>query len=391
MKHSQDRVLTTHTGSLPRPDGLAGQLTALDRGALAAEDLDALPARIRSAVGGLVARQVEIGIDVVSDGEVSKFGYATYVKQRLTGFDGDDQPLALSEFADFPTFTMSTTLDVTNPACTGPVSFRGADAVAADISNLTDALEQTPAVEGFMNAASPGIIADYLANQHYDSEEAYLYALADAMKHEYDAIADAGFVLQLDCPDLALGRHLAPEPLQFGEFRDKIAARVEVLNYALRDIPPERMRMHVCWGNYESPHHHDVPLREIVDTVLAARPAALLVEAANPRHQHEWRVFEDVALPEGKIIVPGVIDTLTSYIEHPEVVAERIVRYARTVGRENVIAGTDCGFATFANFTPVNPDIAWAKLGALSEGAEIASRALWRGTASPLAAGATAG
>jgi 5-methyltetrahydropteroyltriglutamate--homocysteine methyltransferase len=228
-----------------------------------------------------------------------------------------------------------------------------------------------------MNAASPGIIADYLLNQHYASEEEYLYALADAMKHEYDAIAAAGFVLQLDCPDLALGRHLAPQPLEIGDFREKIALRIEVLNHALRDIEPDRIRMHICWGNYESPHHHDVPFHEIVDLILGARPAGLLVEGANPRHEHEWRVFEDVALPEGKVIVPGVIDTLTSYIEHPEVVAQRIVRYAQVVGRENVIAGTDCGFATFANFTPVDPGIAWAKLRSLTEGAQIASRELW--------------
>jgi 5-methyltetrahydropteroyltriglutamate--homocysteine methyltransferase len=380
MQHSTDRILTTHTGSLPRPDGLAEQLTALDRGTLGDADLQALPARVRSAVSEIVAREVQTGIDVVSDGELSKFGYATYVKQRLSGFDGQDSPLALSEFADFPNFRMSTALEVTNPACTGPVAFHGAQAVQSDIANLKAALEQTPAVEAFMNAASPGIIADYLVNQYYDSEEAYLYALADAMKHEYDAIAAAGIVLQLDCPDLALGRHLAPQPLGYEEFRHKIAQRIEVLNYALRDIAPEQIRMHVCWGNYESPHHHDVPLSEIVEIVLQARPVGLLVEAANPRHAHEWRVFEDVQLPEGKVIVPGVIDTLTPYIEHPEVVAARIVNYARTVGRERVIAGTDCGFATFANFTPVDPDIAWAKLRSLAEGAQLASQQLWAQT-----------
>jgi len=377
MKQSTERILTTHTGSLPRPDGLAETLTALDRGTLGEAELAALPARVRDAIAGIVAREVETGIDVVSDGELSKFGYATYVKQRLSGFDGEDQPLALSEFADFPTFTMHTALEVTNPACTGPVAYQGLEAVQADIANLTAALEASPPTDAFMNAASPGIIADYLANQHYASEEEYLYALADAMKHEYDAIAAAGIVLQLDCPDLALGRHLAPQPLEVGEFRKKIALRIEVLNHALRDIAPEQLRMHVCWGNYESPHHHDVPFAEIADLILGARPAGLLVEGANPRHEHEWRVFEDVALPEGKVIVPGVIDTLTSYVEHPEVVAQRIVRYAEVVGRENVIAGTDCGFATFANFTPVNPDIAWAKLRSLVEGAQIASRELW--------------
>jgi 5-methyltetrahydropteroyltriglutamate--homocysteine methyltransferase len=385
MKRSDERILTTHTGSLPRPDGLADHLTALDRGTLGDSDREALPARVRAAVAATVARQVQTGIDVVDDGEMSKFGYATYVKQRLTGFDGADQPLALSEFADFPTFTMSTALEVTNPACTGPVQFHGAEAVATDIANLQAALDTTPPAEAFMNAASPGIIADYLANQHYATDEEYLYALADAMKHEYDAIAAAGFILQLDCPDLALGRHLAPEPLEFGEFRAKMSQRIEVLNYALRDIAPEQLRMHICWGNYESPHHHDVPLGEIIDIVLTARPAGLLVEAANPRHEHEWRVFEDVDLPDGKVLIPGVIDTLSSYIEHPEVVAARIIRYAEIVGRENVIAGTDCGFATFANFTPINPDVAWGKLQALTDGAKLASDALWPGrtTASP--------
>ncbi len=377
MKQSTERILTTHVGSLPRPDGLAEQLTALDRGTLGEADLAALPQRVREGVAAIVAREVETGIDVVSDGELSKFGYATYVKQRLTGFDGENGPLALSEFADFPNFRMGTAIDVTNPACTGPVAYQGHEALQADIANLTDALAGTDATEAFMNAASPGIVADYLANEHYASEEEYLYALADAMKQEYDAIVAAGFVLQLDCPDLALGRHLAPQPLSIADFRKRMELRIAVINHALRDVAPDRVRMHICWGNYESPHHHDVELKEIVDLILTARPAGLLVEAANPRHAHEWRVFEDVALPEGKVLIPGVIDTLTSYVEHPEVVAQRIVQYAEVVGRENVIAGTDCGFATFANFTPVDPDIAWAKLRSLAEGARLASQQLW--------------
>ncbi len=322
---------------------------------------------------------------------MSKFGYATYVKQRLSGFEGDDEPLALSEFADFPTFAMKTSLEVTNPACTGPVEFHGAEAVATDIANLQAALEESPATEAFMNAASPGIIVDYLANRHYEDEESYLYAVADAMSNEYRAIVEAGFVLQLDCPDLAMGRHFAPAPLAIGEFRAKINRRVEAINHALAGLPADRIRMHICWGNYESPHHHDVPLAEIIDVILTAHPCGLLVEAANPRHEHEWRVFEDVDLPEGKVLIPGVIDTLTSYVEHPEVIAQRIVRYAETVGHQNVIAGTDCGFATFANFTPLNPEIAWAKLHALSEGAALASRELWSSasrSAAPSAASA---
>jgi 5-methyltetrahydropteroyltriglutamate--homocysteine methyltransferase len=389
MQQSHERILTTHVGSLPRPDGLAELLTALDRDTLSDGDRIELPAKVRTAVADTVKRQVEAGIDVVDDGEMSKFGYATYVKQRLSGFEGENEPLALSEFADFPTFTMKTALEVTNPACTGPVSFHGEQAVATDIANLKAALEQSPAVEGFMNAASPGIIVDYLINHHYEDEQTYLYAVADAMRHEYKAIVDAGFVLQLDCPDLALGRHFVPQPMEIGDFREKITQRIEAINHALRDLPADRIRMHICWGNYESPHHHDVPLNEIVDIILSAHPAGLLVEAANPRHEHEWRVFEDVSLPEGKVLIPGVIDTLTSYIEHPEVIAQRIVRYAQVVGRENVIAGTDCGFATFANFTPLNPEIAWAKLRALSEGAALASRELWS-SASVAPAGASA-
>jgi 5-methyltetrahydropteroyltriglutamate--homocysteine methyltransferase len=375
VRRSTNSILTTHVGSLPRPQQLADRLTQLDRGTLGDRERAALSDEIRTEVASVVARQTEAGIDVVSDGEFSKFGYATYVKQRLTGFNGPDHELALSELADFPTFAPAK-LDVTNPACTAPVALRTLDDVRTDIDNLRAALEALPGTEAFMNAASPGIVADYFANQYYESEEAYLYALADAMKYEYDAIADAGFILQLDCPDLALGRHLAERPLEINEFRERVALRVRALNHALRDIPPEQTRMHVCWGNYESPHHHDIPLKEILDLVLEASPAGLLVEAANPRHQHEWRVFADVKLPEGKVLIPGVIDTLTSYIEHPEVVAGRIVQYANVVGRENVIAATDCGFATFANNPPIDPAIAWAKLGALVEGAEIASQEL---------------
>jgi len=377
MKRSQHRILTTHTGSLPRPGGLAEQLAAFDASSLGQGERAALATRVSGAVTRIVARQADIGIDVVSDGEMSKFSYTTYVKQRVTGFEGASEPLTLSEFADFPGIAASGTLRVSNPSCVGPVAFRGGDAVAADVTNLKSALQDTPGVEGFMNAASPGIIADYFRNEYYGSEEEYLFALAEAMKPEYDIIAASGLVLQIDCPDLALGRHFGPRPLDVPTFRARIAQRVEALNHALRDIPPERLRMHVCWGNYPSPHHHDIPLDEIVDTVLRARPAALLMEAANPRHSHEWRVFEDLALPEGKVLVPGVIDTLSTYIEHPRVIADRILRYARTVGRENVIAGTDCGFATFADSTPVDPDIAWAKLRALAEGADIASRELW--------------
>lgn len=381
MERSTERILTTHTGSLPRPQKLAEALALRDRGELPGAQAEAFPGIVREAVAKIVRRQTDAGLDVVSDGEMSKFGYATYVKERLTGFEGAAEPLALADLADYPDFTMRVPLAMTNPSCTGPVTFRGADAVQADIDNL-GAAQATTAEGAFLNAASPGIISEYMTNRYYNSEEDYLYALADAMKEEYDAITNAGFQLQLDCPDLACGRHLRVPSMEVEEFRKQVELRVEVINHATRDIPPERMRLHVCWGNYEGPHHHDLALANIIDIVLRVRPATLLIEAANPRHEHEWEVFENVSLPEGKVIVPGVIDTLTTYIEHPELVAQRLIRYANVVGRENVMAGTDCGFATFATFVNVDPEIAWGKLEALTQGAELASRRLWRSPAS---------
>ena len=375
---SQNRILTTHTGSLPRPRRLAEQLAAANGASLSDAEQRELDSRVCDAVTRAVERQVEAGIDIVSDGEMSKLSYATYVTQRLTGFEGQTRPLTLSEFADFPGIADGGTLTVTNPSCTEPVTFCGVEAVASDIATLKAALEGAPVAGGFMNAASPGIIADFFHNDYYASDDEYLWALAEAMKPEYDLIADSGLVLQVDCPDLALGRHFASKPLDVATFRARIEQRVEVLNHALRDIPPEHIRMHICWGNYPSPHHHDIPLAQIIDIVLRARPTQLLLEAANPRHAHEWRVFADVPLPEGKVLVPGVIDTLTTYIEHPRVVADRILHYATTVGPQNVIAGTDCGFATGADSPSVDPDIAWAKLAALADGAAIASHELWR-------------
>lgn len=389
MIRSTERIRTTHVGSLPRPEGLDDQLTALDRDTLDEAGRWALPERVRQAVAAVVARQAAIGIDVVSDGEMSKYGYATYVKQRLTGLEGDDVPLALSDLADFPRFTMRVPLAVTNPSCTGAVTYRGAEAVQTDIQNLRAALAATPVEGAFLNAATPGIIAEYQANRYYESEAAYLYALADAMRQEYEAIVAAGVDVQLDAPDLALGRHLRVPPLDIDEFRRQTARRLEIIDHATGDIDPGRLRLHLCWGNYDGPHHHDVALRDIIDLILRARPATIVFEAANPRHEHEWQVFEDVQLPEGKVIVPGVIDTLTSYVEHPELIAQRIVRYARLVGRENVLAGTDCGFATFANYLLVHPDLAWAKLQALVDGARLASELLWNSPTSATAAPAS--
>ncbi|MGY8684710.1 cobalamin-independent methionine synthase II family protein [Bradyrhizobium sp. UFLA05-153] len=377
MKISTDRILTTHVGSLPRPPALEEMLLAKEKGGLDAERGPLLATSISSAVVDIVKKQASIDLTVVDDGEMSKYAYSTYARERMTGLTGIDQPLALSELAEFSNFAKRVNLDIKTPACVGPLEYQGEVAVATDIANLKAALDTVSVEEAFMNASSPGIMAHYMPNKYYPSQEAYLYALADAMKEEYDAIAASGMLLQIDCPDLALGRHFRAKPMDVAEFRKEIALHVDVLNHALRDIPADRMRMHLCWGNYESPHHHDIDLHEIFDIIIKARPMALLLEAANPRHSHEWSLFKETQLPEDKILVPGVIDTCTNYIEHPEVVAQRIEQYANLVGRERVIAGTDCGFASFATFHTVDPDIAWRKLESLTQGADIASRRLW--------------
>jgi 5-methyltetrahydropteroyltriglutamate--homocysteine methyltransferase len=341
------------------------------------QDQERLPRMVADAVDAVVRRQAELGIDIVCDGEMSKYAYATYARERMSGLEGEDQPLALSELAEFPNFAQRIKLDIKTPACIGPVRYHGKAALATDIGNLRKAVDAVEVEGAFMCASSPGIMSHYMPNKHYPSQDAYLEALADAMKSEYDAIADAGLLLQIDCPDLALGRHFRAAPLSVMDFRSEVARLVEVLNHALRDIPADHMRLHLCWGNYESPHHHDIELTHILDLILKVRPATLLIEAANPRHQHEWAVFREQPLPDDKVLVPGVIDTCTNYVEHPEAVAQHIERYAGVVGRERVIAGTDCGFASFATLHTVDPDIAWRKLEALVQGAEIASRRLW--------------
>lgn len=377
MKTSTDHILTTHVGSLPRPHALEMKIAAKEKSELDAEGQASLPQEVAAAVKDVVKKQADLGISIVDDGEMSKYAYATYARERLTGLTGVDQPLALSELAEFPEFAKKIALDIKTPACVGPLTYHGASILQTDIANLKSALADASVDEAFMNASSPGIMAHYMPNKFYPTQEAYLYALADAMKQEYDAIAASGLLLQIDCPDLALGRHFRAKPMEVEEFRKEIALHVEVLNHALRDIPADRLRLHLCWGNYESPHHHDIDLQEIFDIIAKARPMALLLEAANPRHAHEWSLFKETRLPDDKIIVPGVIDTCTNYIEHPEVVAQRIEQYANLVGRERVIAGTDCGFASFATFHTVDPDIAWRKLESLTHGAEIASRRLW--------------
>ena len=380
MKQSTERILTTHTGSLPRPDDLVTQLYAKEQGK--EYDPTTFAVRVRTATVEIVRQQLACGVDVVNDGEAGKVGYSTYVKDRLTGFDGTTSPLAIADLVDFPTYSerlfRGTPIEtMLRPACTGPIACKDREAVQRDIENLKAALQEGAPEEAFLSAASPGVISLFLKNEYYPNHETYLVALAEAMKEEYNAIHQAGFLLQVDCPDLAMGRHIQFADASLEEFRRKAELHVEALNHALADIPPDRIRLHLCWGNYEGPHHRDVPLRDIIDIVVKARPAAISFEAANPPHAHEWRVFQEFTLPAGKVLIPGVLDSTTNYIEHPELVAERLCRFAEVVGRENVIAGTDCGFATFAGFNTVDPNITWAKFHAMAEGARLASQRLW--------------
>jgi 5-methyltetrahydropteroyltriglutamate--homocysteine methyltransferase len=381
MKRSTERILTTHTGSLPRPDDLIRMMFAKEEGVPV--DPAALAARIRAAVAEVVGRQTAAGVDIVSDGEMSKPSYATYVKDRLHGFGGASHPLEYRDLVDFPGMARRVFGDPgrarrKTPACNGPISVRDPDAVQADTDNLRTALASSGA-QGFMSAASPGVVSLFFRNDHYASHEAYLFAIADAMRHEYEAVATAGFVLQIDCPDLAMGRHIQYAALDTEAFRKQARLHIEALDHALANVPPEQARLHLCWGNYEGPHHHDVPLASIIDLVFTARPAAISFEAANPRHAHEWKVFESVHLPDGKVLIPGVIDSTTNFIEHPKLVAQRIGRYADIVGRERVIAGVDCGFGTAVRTDPIVADsVVWAKLKSLSEGAAIASKRLWK-------------
>jgi 5-methyltetrahydropteroyltriglutamate--homocysteine methyltransferase len=377
VKRSTQRFLTTHTGSLPRPEDLIRTMFAREEGVPI--DAAALGARIRAAVAEVVRKQAAAGISVVNDGEMSKPSYATYVKDRLTGFGGQSHPLQYQDLVDFPGMARRVFGDPgrsrrRTPACTGAVAVRDAAAAAIDTDNLKAALGTAQAEEGFMTAASPGVISLFFRDEHYGSHEAYLVAIAEAMRHEYETVARAGLLLQIDCPDLAMGRHIQFAHLGVEDFRKVARLHVEALNHALANVPPDQARVHLCWGNYEGPHHYDVPLADILDVVFAARPNGISFEAANPRHAHEWRVFERVKLPAGKVLIPGVIDSTTNFIEHPELVAERIGRYATLVGRDNVIAGTDCGFGTWVGQSAVDPDIVWAKLAALAEGARLASR-----------------
>jgi 5-methyltetrahydropteroyltriglutamate--homocysteine methyltransferase len=381
MKRSTERFLTTHTGSLPRPDDLIRTMYAKEEGVPV--EPAALERRIAAAVADVVGKQAAAGIDVVNDGEMSKPSYATYIKDRLSGFGGTGNTFVYQDLSAFPSLAKRVFGDPgrsrrKTPACNAAIGVRDPDAAKTDVAHLRAALAAVQAEEAFLSAASPGVIALFFRNEHYPSEEAYLYAIADAMRDEYETIAGAGFILQIDCPDLAMGRHIQYADLSVAEFRKKAALHIDVLNHALANIPPERLRMHLCWGNYEGPHHCDVPLADIIDVVFRARPSAISFEAANPRHGHEWKVFETVKLPEGKVLIPGVLESKTNFIEHPELVAQRIGRYANLVGRENVIAGSDCGYGTWVGQAAVDPDVVWAKLAAMAEGARIASREFWR-------------
>ena len=380
MPRSVDRFLTTHTGSLPRPDDLTQMMFAKEEGCPV--DDEALARRIRSSVKEIVEKQRNVGVDVVSDGEMSKPSYATYIKDRLSGFGGVGNTFVYQDLVEFPNMAKRVFGDPgrsrrKTPACNGPISLSDPNAVLRDVSNLQAAVGERQESRAFMTAASPGLISLFFRNQYYPSQSAYLEAVAEAMRPEYEAIVAAGFDLQVDCPDLAMGRHIQYADLELPEFRKRAAEHVEVLNHALSGIPPERIRMHLCWGNYEGPHHCDVPLADIIDIVFAARPSSISLEAANPRHAHEWAVFEGVKLPQGKVIIPGVIESKSNFIEHPELIANRISNYAKLVGRGNVVAGSDCGYGTWVGQAAVDPDIVWAKLAALTEGARIASGRFW--------------
>lgn len=378
-----DRILTTHVGSLPRSRAVTDLIFAQERG----EPIDAavLDDVLGAAVDACVARQVESGIDLVSDGEMSKISYATYIKDRITGFDGDSPRTPPADLEDFPAFLQRQaagggTPIYRRPCCVAAVAPRTLAPLHADVANLSRAVTTHRPIGAFMNAASPGVIALFQPNEFYASQDDYLEALAEAMRPEYEAIVAAGLTLQLDSPDLGLGRHMMYKDRSEADYLTLIERHVEVLNHALRNVPAAKVRMHVCWGNYEGPHTRDVEMRTILPVLMKAKPQGLLFETANPRHQHDWQAFRDLAglVPEDRVLIPGVIDSTTNFVEHPEVVAQRVEQFAGLVGRERVIAGTDCGFSTFAGFGAVDADIVYAKLATLAEGAARASERLWK-------------
>jgi len=377
-----ERILTTHVGSLPRPQDVVDVVFAQDRDeAVAPGHYDRV---IAAAVSDRVHRQVQAGVDVVSDGEMSKIGYATYIRHRLSGFEVGDVPRATPADLDaYPRFRDRLAAEggsarYLRPICRGPIAYENHGPLEDDLRRLAAALQEVPGTAAFMNAPSPGVIALFQPNEFYPSLEEYLEAVAEAMRIEYEAIVAAGFQLQIDAPDLAMGRHIMYRDRPDAEFVASVGRHIEAINHALRNIPADRVRLHVCWGNYEGPHHLDVPLEKIIATILAGKPQTILFEAANPRHAHEWVVWKSVPIPEDTVLAPGVIDSTSNYIEHPMLVAQRLLTFVDIVGPDRVIAGTDCGFGTWAGFGAIDPDICWAKLRSLSDGAALASRGAGR-------------
>ena len=381
MQRSTDYFLTSHVGSLPREKDLMHMMWAREDGVPV--DASAMAARVQQAVLDIVSKQKELGISVVNDGEMSKPSYATYIKDRLTGFGGSDNTYVFDDLVDFPNIAKRVGEDPSRqhrhaPGCKGPISVKNMDDVYVDIRNMEAAVGKDGMKNVFFSSASPGVTSIFFKNEYYPSHEEYVFAIAEAMKHEYEAIAKSGATLQIDCPDLAMGRHMNSNGVTLEDFRQRAALHVEALNYAVANIPAEQLRMHLCWGNYGGPHHHDMNFADIIDIVMSAKPSTLLFEAANPRHAHEWSLFESYKLPEGKILCPGVIECQSNYVEHPELIAQRIKRYADLVGRENVMAATDCGFSIHVGQAAIDPGVVWMKLKALAEGAAIASKWCWK-------------
>lgn len=375
--NASGRILATHVGSLPRPPELVELVFAQDRGEEV--DRDEYDRRLEDAVRDRVRHQVQAGIDLVSDGEMSKIGYATYIRHRLSGFEVGDVPRATPADLDaYPRYRDRLAQEggsarYLRPICRGPITYEHREPLERDLAGLSAAIDGQPVAGAFMNAPSPGIIALFQPNEYYPTLDEYLEAIGEAMKTEYEAIVAAGFQLQIDAPDLAMGRHIMYRDRSDDEFVESAARHIEAINLALRDLPADKVRLHLCWGNYEGPHHLDIGVEKIIDLVLRAKPATILFEAANPRHAHEWAVWREAAIPDDKTLVPGVIDSTCNYIEHPELVTQRLRIYADIVGPDRVMAGTDCGFGTWSGFGAVDPDICWAKLSSLTEGARRAS------------------
>jgi 5-methyltetrahydropteroyltriglutamate--homocysteine methyltransferase len=380
VKLSIDRILTTHVGSLPRSQNVVDQLVAKQKGELA--DQQAFDDVMRDGVSDVVARQVEAGVDIVSDGETSKIAYSTYITDRLTGFEGDSPRKPNKDVAPYPEFRQKMALvtgdqPMPRAVCVGPIAIKDREQLRKDLENMAAARDASGPADVFLPAASPGVISCFQPNEYYPTHEDYIGALADAMREEYEAIVGAGFVLQVDCPDLAMAFHTTSQDLSEREFLRRVDLQIEALNHALENVPAESVRMHICWGNYEGPHNFDIPVEKIMPAILRAKPTGIQFEASNPRHAHEWVAWRDAKVPDDKVLIPGVLDSTSNFVEHPELVAQRIEQFAAIVGRERVLAGSDCGFGTFAGYSKMDPEIVYVKLRAQAEGAAIASKRLW--------------